>query len=142
MLTLKIIQENKQEVIDRLRIKNFDATQIVESIQKKDDERKKTQKEQDDILEQINSISREVGDLFKSGKTTEANQAKEKSISLKDDVKKLSDRLAEIETELQNLLVLMPNLPHASVPVGKGADDNVKVKEGGVIPTLYSGAWG
>jgi seryl-tRNA synthetase len=140
MLTLKVIQENKQEVIDRLRIKNFDATKIVESIQKKDDERKKTQKKQDDILEQINSISREVGDLFKSGKTEEANQAKEKSISLKDDVKKLTDRLAEIETELQNLLVLMPNLPHTSVPIGKGADDNVKVKEGGVIPTLYSGA--
>jgi len=140
MLTLKVIQENKQEVIDRLRIKNFDATKIVESIQKKDDERKKTQKEQDDILEQINSISRAVGDLFKSGKTKEANQAKEKSITLKDDAKKLSDRLAEIETELQNLLVLMPNLPHASVPIGKGADDNVKVKEGGVIPKLYSGA--
>jgi seryl-tRNA synthetase len=57
MLTLKVIQENKQEVIQRLKIKNFDATKIVESIQKIDEDRKKTQKEQDDILAQINSIS-------------------------------------------------------------------------------------
>jgi seryl-tRNA synthetase len=140
MLTLKVIQENKQEVIQRLKIKNFDATKIVESIQKIDEDRKKTQKEQDDILSQINSISREVGDLFKAGKTNEANQAKEKSTALKDDVKKLSDRLSEIETELQNILIQLPNLPHHSVPVGKGADDNIKEKEGGIIPTLHSNA--
>jgi seryl-tRNA synthetase len=140
MLTLKVIQENKQEVIQRLKIKNFDATKIVESIQKIDEDRKKTQKEQDDILSQLNSISREVDDLFKAGKTNDANQAKEKSTALKDDVKKLSDRLSEIETELQNILIQLPNLPHHSVPVGKGADDNIKEKEGGIIPTLHSNA--
>jgi len=140
MLTLKIIQENKQEVIDRLRVKNFDATQIVESIQKKDDERKKTQKEQDDILAQINIISKEIGVLFKSGKPDQANKAKEKSILLKDEVKGLTDRLAEIGAELQNLLVQLPNLPHSSVPRGKGEDDNVKIKEGGILPDLHKDA--
>lgn len=140
MLTLKVIQENKQEVIDRLKIKNFDATQLVESIQRKDEERKKTQKDQDDILEQTNKISREVGDLFKAGKAAEANAAKEKSTSLKDEAKTLSDRLNAIETELQDLLVQLPNLPHGSVPKGKYAEDNVNEKEGGVIPKLHDEA--
>jgi seryl-tRNA synthetase len=140
MLTLKFIQENKQEVIDRLKIKNFDATQLVDTIQKIDAERKKTQKDQDDILAQINSISKEVGDLFKSGKIAEANAAKEKSTSLKDEVKTLSDRLNELEKELQDLLVQLPNLPHSSVPKGKGAEDNANEKEGGVIPKLHTNA--
>jgi len=140
MLTLKFIQENKQEVIDRLKIKNFDAAKIVDSIQQKDEERKKTQKDQDDILAQVNAISKEIGILFKSGKSEEANQAKENSISLKDKVKELSDKLGKIEEELHELLVQLPNLPHSSVPKGKGADDNVTVKEGGVIPELIEDA--
>ncbi len=140
MLTLKFIQENKQEVIDKLKVKNFDAVQIVESIQLKDDERKKTQKEQDDILAQINNISKEIGVLFKAGKADEANQAKEKSTALKDQVKVLTDRLGEIETELQDILVLLPNLPHSSVPPGKGAEDNPVVKEGGSKPALDKSA--
>lgn len=140
MLTLKFIQENKQEVIDKLKIKNFDASEIVEKIQQKDNERKLTQKEQDDIQAQINSISKEIGMLFKQGKADEANQAKEKSTSLKDEVKVFSDKLSAIENELQELLVQIPNIPHESVPAGKGEDDNEVVKEGGFMPSLADGS--
>ncbi len=140
MLTLKVIQENKQQVIDRLRIKNFDAAQIVESIQKKDDERKKTQKEQDDILAQINIVSKEIGILFKSGKPEEANKAKAKSVSLKYEVKGLTERLTKIGVELNDLLVQIPNLPHNSVPACKGEDENIKIKEDGAFPKLDKGA--
>jgi len=136
MLTLKYIQENKQEVIEKLKIKNFDASSIVEQIQQKDNERKKTQKEQDDILAQINSISKEIGNLFKSGKQDEANKAKEKSTSLKNSVKELSDKLTAIEDELQKLLIQLPNIPHKSVTPGKGEEDNTIIKEGGHIPNL------
>jgi len=136
MLTLKYIQENKQEVIEKLKIKNFDASSIVEQIQQKDNERKKTQKEQDDILAQINSISKEIGNLFKSGKQDEANKAKEKSTSLKNSVKELSDKLTAIEDELQKLLVQLPNIPHKSVTPGKGEEDNTIIKEGGQMPNL------
>ena len=140
MLTLKYIQENRQEVIDRLKIKNFDATTIVESIQKKDDDRKKTQKEQDDILSQINSISKEIGILFKSGKAEEANKAKGQTASLKDKAKDLTSELSEIESQLHNLLVQLPNVPHSSVAPGKGEEDNVQIKENGEFPKLHDKA--
>jgi seryl-tRNA synthetase len=136
MLTLKHIQENTQDVIDRLLVKNFDAKDLVSEILSKDDERKRTQKEQDDLLAQINSISKEIGQLFKSGDTNAANAAKDKSTSLKDEVKLLSTRLSEIEVALHQLLVQIPNLPHASVPKGKGAEDNEIVREGGKIPVM------
>ncbi|MGD9992833.1 MAG: serine--tRNA ligase [Salinivirgaceae bacterium] len=136
MLTLKYIQENTQDVIDRLLVKNFDAKELVSEILSKDEERKRTQKEQDDLLAQINSISKEIGQLFKSGDTSAANAAKDKSTSLKDEVKLLSTRLSEIEEALHQLLVQIPNLPHASVPKGKGAEDNVIVREGGEIPVM------
>lgn len=140
MLTLKYIQENTQDVIDRLLVKNFDAGKIVSEILSKDEERKRTQKEQDDILAQINSISKEVGQLFKNGKASEANAAKDKSTTLKDEVKLLSTRLNEIEEALHQLLVQLPNLPHASVPKGKGAEDNQLVREGGKIPVMAANA--
>lgn len=136
MLTLKYIQENTQDVIDRLLVKNFDAKELVSEILSKDEERKRTQKEQDDMLAQINSISKEVGQLFKTGDTSAANAAKDKSTSLKDEVKLLSTRLTEIEDALHQILVQIPNLPHASVPKGKGAEDNVIVREGGEIPVM------
>ena len=117
-------------------VKNFDAKKLVSEILSKDDERKSTQKEQDDLLAQINSISREVGQLFKSGDTGAANAAKDKSTSLKDEVKLLSNRLSEIELALHQLLVQIPNLPHASVPKGKGAEDNEIIREGGKIPVM------
>lgn len=140
MLTLKYIQENTAEVIAKLKIKNFNATQLVQQILEKDETRKKIQREQDECLAIINNISKEVGQLFKSGKTEEANQAKEKTAQLKDRVKELSQKLDETETELHNILVLLPNLPHQSVAPGKGAEDNENIREGGKIPTLGQGA--
>jgi seryl-tRNA synthetase len=140
MLTLKFIQENKQEVIDRLKIKNFDASDIVNSILDKDNERKKLQKEQDEILSKANSISKEIGMLFKSGKVDEANKAKEESLSLKEKTKEMTTLLNNTVDELNKLLVLLPNIPHTSVPKGKGEDDNVVIKEGGDIPKLHDGA--
>ena len=82
MLTLKFIQENPEAVIAGLKIKNFDAEPYVKQILAKDDERRATQKEQDDILSQINAISKQVGQLFKEGKTAEANEMKKKSAEL------------------------------------------------------------
>jgi len=140
MLTLKYIQENTQEVIDRLAVKRFDAKATIEKILIKDEERKSTQKEQDDILAQINTNSKEVGQLYKDGKVKEADAAKDKTTALKEDVKGLTQKLSELEEELQKLLVLLPNTPHNTVPVGKGAEDNLVVREGGKTPTLHAGA--
>ncbi len=136
MLTLKYIQENKDEVVNRLKVKNFEAAQIVDAIIDLDNKRKATQAEVEILQAEMNSLSKEIGQLFKSGNVDEANQAKERTGELKESIKNLSAQLDATTEELNAQLVQLPNLPHSSVPEGKGEDDNEIVTEGGVIPQL------
>ncbi len=73
---------------------------------------------------------------MKDGKKAEAEAAKQKTYSLKEEIKTLSDKLIPIDNDLKNEIISLPNLPHESVAPGYGADDNVKVKEGGSLPDL------
>lgn len=119
MLTLKQIQENKAEVIERLKIKNFDATATVDQIIQLDNKRKATQTKADQLQAEMNALSKSIGQLFKAGKMEEANAGKEKTAVLKEQIKALTALLETTEQELQAALVQLPNLPHASVPAGK-----------------------
>ncbi|MFO7844036.1 MAG: serine--tRNA ligase [Bacteroidales bacterium] len=136
MLTLRFIQENRDFVIERLKIKNFNAAEIVDHILELDKKRRSTQTDMDENKAELNKFSKEIGQLFKSGKINEANQVKEKNAQLKENIKKQSESLAKIEEELTQLLVQIPNIPHESVPPGKGEQDNVEVKTGGAKPEL------
>ncbi len=140
MLTLKFIQENKDLVVERLKIKNFQAEEVVNQILDLDQKRRSTQNNMDNNQAELNKMSKEIGMLFKSGKVEEANQLKEKNTEIKEAVKLQAEELASIEKELNNLLVQIPNLPHESVPPGKGEDENVEVKSGGEMPKLPEGA--
>ena len=140
MLTLKYITDNTAEVIARLGKKNFDGKDIIAQVLDLDTQRKSTQVKVDSASAELNNISKEVGMLFKQGKTAEADQAKAKTAELKETIKILGDQLSDTETALNNLLVQIPNLPHESVPAGKHAEDNVIERDGGVIPTLYAEA--
>lgn len=131
MLTLKLLQENKTEVIERLRIKNFDATALVDRIIELDNKRKATQTDSDNLQAEMNRLSKSIGQLMKNKELAEAEAAKARTAGLKDEIKELTTTLDSIEKELQQLLVQLPNLPHQSVPAGKGAEDNVIVREGG-----------
>ena len=124
MLQLNIIKENPERVISLLRIKNFDADKLVSEIIELDRDRRETQKRLDDGLAEANILARDIGNLFKSGKTTEAAPLKERSTQLKAETQELSGHLENIKTTLQNKLLLLPNLPHPGVPAGKSADDN------------------
>lgn len=135
MLSLNYIREHTQEVTERLSVKNFDGAGIIGTITGLDNRRRETQKRLDDIQSQSNSIAREIGVLFKSGKAAEANLLKEKTGELKSLARDLDQQLENIKKELEDLLVRVPNLPHASVPGGKGAEDNVVVmQEGEAFP--------
>ena len=136
MLTINLIRERKEFIIERLKIKNFKAEEIIEKILALDSSRREIQSKTDSMQAEMNLISKEIGNLMKSGKKEEAEAAKVKTYTLKEDIKSLSDKLIPIETDLKNEIVRLPNLPHESVVPGYGADDNVKVKEGGVIPKL------
>lgn len=140
MLTLKYITENTDEVIKRLAKKHFDGAQIINDIVELDERRKITQTSADNFSAEMNALSKEIGILFKEGKQAEANAAKEKTVILKENIKQLTDQQAEIEQKLNELLVLVPNLPHESVPEGKHAEDNLVEKTGGVVPELHKDA--
>jgi len=140
MLTLKVIRESKDEVIKRLAVKNFDGKEIIEKVITLDDERKAIQMELDNNLAEQNSIAKQIGKLFSEGKAEEANAAKQKTADLKEQSKILSQKFSDSEKALNQTLVKIPNLPHVSVPLGHGANDNVEVRSGGSIPTLHEGA--
>lgn len=136
MLTINLLREKKEFVIERLKVKNFDAATIIEKILALDSSRREIQVKTDAMQGEMNRISKEIGNLMKDGKREEAEAAKTKTYSLKDEIKTLTDKLLPIDNDLKTEIVRLPNLPHESVAKGFGADDNVKVREGGVIPAI------
>jgi len=140
MLQLTYIREKKDEAIARLAIKNFDAKPILDKVLELDNDRRKTQNELDSLLNEANTIAKQVGDLYKQGKKAEADDLKNKSAAIKESTSKLADVLKAIEEEQQKLLVQVPNTPSLKVPKGKTAEDNENVFQEGEIPKLYNGA--
>jgi seryl-tRNA synthetase len=140
MLQLNYIRENKEEVITRLAIKNFNAKESVEKIISIDSDRRKIQTELDTLNSEANAIAKQVGDLFKAGKQAEATDLKNKSTALKETTKKLEISLSSTEEELNKVLVLLPNLPSVKVPKGKTPADNENVHEEGEMPKLSASA--
>ena len=140
MLTLKYIAENTEDVIRRLEKKHFDAREIVSQVIELDNQRKKTQFESDQAAAEINKLSKEIGVFIKQGKQEEVNALKDRTIKLKESIKSLENQRNEIEKKLTALLVQLPNLPHESVPEGKGAEDNIIERVGGKMPVLPSDA--
>ncbi len=136
MLQLNFLRENKQNIIESLKVKNFDASIIIDQLINLDDNRKSTQQQSDELLARANSIAKEIGMLFKSGKGAEANVLKEESSQIKEKTKSLQTTLSDIESDIWKLLVQIPNVPHSSVPNGKSDADNVTIKEVGEIPQL------
>ncbi len=138
MLTVRQIEEKKDYIIERLAVKNFDAREIIKQVLKTDAKRRSTQNELDNYLAESNTLSKKIGQLFKNGKADEANKIKERTSELKSRSKELSHELGNIEKELEELLVQIPNVPHESVPAGNTEADNEKVREGGTVPELES----
>jgi seryl-tRNA synthetase len=135
MLHIQTLRENSDFVIERLKVKNFEAQQIVNEVLALDVEVRNLKKSLDDNLMVQNQLSKEIGMLFKAGKTEAAGQAKEEIASLKSEEKENQELLALKEDAMQELLVLMPNLPHASVPAGKSAEENeIVYSEGDATP--------
>ncbi|MBI9033169.1 MAG: serine--tRNA ligase [Bacteroidales bacterium] len=139
MLELNYIKENPQLVIERLVIKNIDAREIVERILELDTQRIKNQGKHEEVLAESNRLAKEIGQMFKSGKAQEANELKGKSAELKIQAKELEEVKNTIASELNNQLLLLPNLPHPSVPAGKSDQDNEFMFQEGEAPTETEG---
>ncbi len=140
MLTLKLLREQPEFVVERLAVKNFDAKQIVADILEQDKLRRNYQTELDQCLSEQKSKAKEIGALMKEGKKDEAEGVKAAVAQLKERSKELEQQLDESQTRQNDLLVLLPNLPCNEVPVGKTAEDNVVVRMGGETPSLADNA--
>lgn len=141
MLQIPFIRENKDLVLTGLRKRHFtDAETVIDQLLTLDQQRRDTQKEADDKLARQNAIAKEIGQLMKTGQREAAETAKTETATLKEQSKALAEQLTGIEQQIQSILVTIPNVPHSSVPEGRGADDNEVVLEWGDKPSLPAGA--
>ena len=131
MLTLKMLRDDPQQVIDRLKVKNFDAKPIVDKVLELDSLRRSLQQQSDNLLAEQKKRAGEIGVLLKQGLKEEAEAAKAAVAELKAKSAELLEQGDQAAKELQDRLVLLPNLPCSLVPEGKSAADNLVVKEGG-----------
>ncbi len=137
MLNLKFIQENKETVIERLAVKNVDAREIVEKIIALDNQRKSLQQETETRQAKMNSIAKQIGQLMHSGQKEEAEKKRQETTELKTSIAELNSQGNEVSTELNNLLLRLPNMPHISVPQGKSEADNEIIKIVDNIPQKH-----
>lgn len=140
MLQLQAISENKDRFIDALKKRNIDAAPMIEEVILLDEKRRTTQTQLDNILAESNKLSKDIGALYKNGKHEEAEVIKQKTVSLKEDSKKLGDELSTAAEALQKLLYQIPNVPYDTVPAGTSEEDNEEVYEEGAIPVLQTDA--
>lgn len=140
MLQVAFIRENKEAVIQGLAKRNIDAEQLVNSAIALDEERRALQTKLDATKAESNALSKEIGNLFKTGEVQKANVLKEKTTQLKESSKNLEQALNETADSLTELLYKIPNVPHTSVPEGSSDEDNEEIYREGDIPKLFEGA--
>jgi len=140
MLQIAYIRENQDQVINALAKRNLDATEMIQLVVELDEKRRSTQAELDNLLAESNKLSKDIGELMKSGEKAKAEILKAKTAASKERTKELSEQLNLISDQLTQELYKLPNTPANIVPAGKSADDNLNVFEAGTIPTLHEGA--
>ena len=136
MLHLSDLRKNSQQIIKLLKVKNFDANNLINNVIEKDNNRKTLQQKSDELLSQQNQIAKKIGLLYKNGKSEEANDLKTSSIEIKKESQELLNQLNKIEGEIHEILVQIPNIPHESVPFGNSDEDNEILKEFGDKPKI------
>ena len=141
MLQLQYIKDHTEEIVSRLEIKNVtDAAQRIDEILKLDAERRSLQQRSDAVKAEQNSLAKEIGMLFKTGRQEEAAAKKARTAELKNEEKELTERQSAVEADLNAKLISLPNAPHPTVPRGKSEADNVVVAEHGDKPNLPADA--
>ncbi|HNA01122.1 MAG TPA: serine--tRNA ligase [Ferruginibacter sp.] len=140
MLQISYIRQNAALVKERLAVRNFADLSVVDKILESDEQVRKLKTETESIQSSINAASKEIGMLMGKGEKEAAEARKQEVGANKSALQNLSAQLADAEKQLQDLVILLPNLPHVSVPKGKTPEDNEVVKEGGIKPVLPASA--
>lgn len=136
MLQVNFIRQNKEEVLKRLTVKNFKELSAVDEVISLDDTRKKLQSDFDETQAKLNLAAKEIGQLMAKGDKEQAEEKKQSVADLKSSLQPITELLAITETQLHDLLVTIPNVPHQTVPEGKTPEENLVVRVGGKVPEL------
>jgi seryl-tRNA synthetase len=140
MLQVSVLRANPEEVKKRLAVKHFKQPELVDTIIGLDDERKKLQLDFDTTQGKLNAASKEIGKLMGQGNKEAAEAMKAEVAGLKTSLEPIKEQMTVVEQTLLDTLLQLPNLPTTEVPEGRTPEENVVVREGGVIPALYEGA--
>ena len=140
MLQIAYIRENQEKVITALAKKHMDAKATVEEIIQLDEKRRTIQLELEHTLAESNKLSKDIGDLMKSGEKSKAEILKSKTLLLREKGKELSEKVDAIANDLTQKLYILPNLPADIVPEGKTPEENLNVFQEGDIPVLHKDA--
>jgi seryl-tRNA synthetase len=140
MLQLAFIRQHRDLVKERLAVKNFTDTHVVDEIIDLDEQRRKKQLENDDLAAKVNAASKEIGMLIGKGEKEAAEQKKADVAQYKESTKQIAEQLSALELKVNELLIRLPNLPSVLVPAGKTPEDNVNIKESGADPLLPANA--
>ncbi len=140
MLTLQLINQDPEDVIRRLAVKQFDGREPIMRIVELDKQRRALQKQRDDNASVLNKMAAQIGALMKQGNRDEAEAVKAQVAALKGTNKEIDDNLTAAEQEITEILLNIPNVPYSGVPEGRTAEDNVVEKTGGKMPELGENA--
>jgi seryl-tRNA synthetase len=140
MLQINFVRQNTELVKEKLRLKNFGDLSIVDKVVELDEQVRKLKVESETIQASINASSKEIGVLMGKGEKGLAESKKQEVAQHKSSLQSLTQNLADAEKLLHDEIIILPNLPHTSVPKGKTPEDNEVVKEAGVKPVLAATA--
>lgn len=140
MLELTKIRSDRDQIIKALKKRNMDATETIDAILEKDQQWRNAKSSMETIAAELNKIAKEIGEFFKQGKNAEAEAAKGKTTELKNEEAKLKIQVETLESEIQNLLYLLPNVPNDLVVAGKNEEDNETIAVHGEPAILHNGS--
>lgn len=138
MISINNLRSDSEQIIKALKVKNFDAKTIIMEVLELDENKRSTQTKMDAALSERNMLSKKIGELFKAGETEQANKLKLKTTEINKRSDELKVKFNELEEQLWDKLVQLPNIPHPSVPNGKNAEDNEEIFAKGEPPLLLT----
>lgn len=140
MLQINFLRQNRDLVVEKLRVKHFGNPEIVDTILLLDEKRRKILTDKEELLAKRNASSKAIGQLMAKGLKEEAEAQKQEVAEQKVQIDELELLLTAAENEQQDLLIKLPNLPTDIVPKGKTPEENVVERSGGTMPELHANA--
>ncbi|MFN5920894.1 MAG: serine--tRNA ligase, partial [Bacteroidota bacterium] len=140
MLPLQYLRDFTEEAKQRLSKRNPAFADTVTRVLAIDEQARLARQEMENNQSEANKLAKQIGELMKSGRKEDAEHLKIQTAQLKTDAKGLEEKVNQLEDELFNTLVTLPNTPHGSVPQGKSADDNEVIYQSGETPVMPEGA--